>query len=308
MRRRRRPSRDRHHAQRRARGRPVAELRRSHGAHQTDGGWRRDVRDEATRPHVDCTALAGRERDGVRGDRVRRYSTGRRGRSRCCGLPRACTWRCPASASGTRTRSPSCHRSHGRVMFGAPWGDLSYIGTTDTRRDAFTRRAARYGTRRHYLLRSGQRIFPHARTSLRGTLSPVGRCDPCCDRPEVGAVGGLARAAPGESPSGLLTIAGGKLTRTRHGPRRGGPSRGPLARAGWPSPRSRAPTDRCLPGGETAAWKDSSRRRWSGGRRSGRPHLVAAYGSDQPQFSTWWTATRALGRPSSPGGRPLGPR
>ncbi len=57
----------------------------------------------------------------------------------------------------------------GRVMFVLPWGDLSYIGTTDTDEDASPDevRASSFPTR----------------DSPRRTSSPAGRaCDPCCDR------------------------------------------------------------------------------------------------------------------------------
>src|SRR3989442_1279465 len=69
-------------------------------------------------------------------------------------------------------------------------------------------------------------------------------------------------------------------------------------RTGYPSREARRPT-----------WKDSSRRPWSGGRRSGRPAISSRpTAANRPRFSTWWTGTARWDDPSAPGGRRCGPR
>src|SRR6266853_218045 len=53
----------------------------------------------------------------------------------------------------------------GRVMFVLPWGDLSYIGTTDTDEDASPDEVRATADDVVYLLRSANAFFPHARLS-----------------------------------------------------------------------------------------------------------------------------------------------
>src|SRR5439155_931729 len=53
----------------------------------------------------------------------------------------------------------------GRVMFVLPWGDLSYIGTTDTDEDASPDEVRATAQDVVYLLRSVNAFFPHARLS-----------------------------------------------------------------------------------------------------------------------------------------------
>src|SRR5207249_7075399 len=106
------------------------------------------------------------------------------------------------------------------------------------------------------------------------------------------------RAAPTPPPSGVRAGAGGAGPAPRLRELDGRP-RGP-----------RAPTDRLpLPGGETADLEGLVKAAMERGasERTAR-HLVAAYGSESAAVLNLVDRDRALGRPSSPGGRPCGPR
>ena len=142
----------------------------------------------------------------------------------------------------------------GRVMFVLPWGDLSYLGTTDTDSaespDAVTAR----GEDVRYILRSVNSRFPSAHLAeddVRATWAGL--------RPLVADDAKLPGAVSREhvivdGPGGVVTVAGGKLTTYRtmaaatvdhvlaRVPERDGRP--------WPTESG---TDReALPGGETA--------------------------------------------------------
>src|SRR4029077_19304048 len=102
----------------------------------------------------------------------------------------------------------------GRVMFVLPWGELSYIGTTDTDADASPDTVRVTAADVTYLLRSANAAFPEAHLSPNDVVSVwVGL------RPLLGPESGTSTAAPSqvsrehrvvESTQGLISIAGGK--------------------------------------------------------------------------------------------------
>jgi glycerol-3-phosphate dehydrogenase len=103
----------------------------------------------------------------------------------------------------------------GRVMFVLPWGDVTIVGTTDT--DDPVSPDDVHATRDEvlYLVRSANAIFPNARLTMDDVLAAWAGLRPLL---------GSGDAAPGsvprehrieESASGLITIAGGKLTTYR---------------------------------------------------------------------------------------------
>jgi len=105
----------------------------------------------------------------------------------------------------------------GRVMFIIPWGgELSYVGTTDT--DCLHVPEETYAEAEDvvYLLRSANALFPDARlnpqdviatwSGLRPLLAPEDSRDPSSVSREHRIL---------ESPSGLISIIGGKLTTFR---------------------------------------------------------------------------------------------
>jgi glycerol-3-phosphate dehydrogenase len=104
----------------------------------------------------------------------------------------------------------------GRVMFVLPWGDFSYIGTTDTDTDESPDQVAASPDDIVYLLRSANSAFPNARLSEADVLATWAGLRPLI-APE-GAMG--ASSVPREhlivtGTGGMLSIAGGKLTTYR---------------------------------------------------------------------------------------------
>jgi len=193
----------------------------------------------------------------------------------------------------------------GRVMFVLPWGDLSYIGTTDTDDETPPDDVRATGEDVIYLLRSANWFFPTARLSPRDVMATWAGL-----RPLLRATGAGGRdVAPSdasrehrvvEGPGGLLTIAGGKLTTYRLMARDVVDRVAARLRALDGRPRvARPPTDRLpLPGGETADLeglvKAATER---GARESTARYLVGAYGSEAAAVLNLVERDRALGQP-----------
>src|SRR3989449_8321685 len=101
----------------------------------------------------------------------------------------------------------------GRVMFVLPWGDLSYIGTTDTDEAASPDEVRATAQDVVYLLRSVNAFFPHARLSPSDVIASWAGLRPLLRPPRDLAPSAASREHRViESPSGLWTIAGGELT------------------------------------------------------------------------------------------------
>jgi glycerol-3-phosphate dehydrogenase len=104
----------------------------------------------------------------------------------------------------------------GRVMFVLPWGEHSYAGTTDTDTDDSPDRVTTTREDVHYLLRSVNALFPHARLGEEDVLATWAAL-----RPLVAASGDAGPSQVSrehrlaEGPGGMLTVAGGKLTTWR---------------------------------------------------------------------------------------------
>ncbi len=194
----------------------------------------------------------------------------------------------------------------GRVMFVLPWGDLSYVGTTDTDADTppdAVRVSAEDVT---YLLRSANAAFPDAHLAPNDVVSVWAGLRPLLREDRSAAPSEVSREhRVVESARGLITIAGGKLTTYRV------MGRDVVDRVaqrlheldGRPV-APRPPTDRLpLPGGEAADLGVLL----EGARARGVPertaqHLVASYGSESPAVLNLVERDRALGAPILPGG------
>lgn len=104
----------------------------------------------------------------------------------------------------------------GRVMFILPWGEWTYIGTTDTDSPPEPETAVADATDLVYLLRSANAIFPAARLSEDDVvatwagLRPLLAADPNAPASQLSREHRIIAG-----PSGMLTIAGGKLTTFR---------------------------------------------------------------------------------------------
>ncbi len=189
----------------------------------------------------------------------------------------------------------------GRVMFVLPWADSdqSYIGTTDTDEDVSPDEVRATAEDVIYLLRSANAFFPQARLSpndvvatwagLRALLRPDGNLAPSQVSREHRIV---------ESASGLLTIAGGKLTTHRVMAQELVDRVAVRLRALDGRPRApHPPTDRLpLPGGETADLEGLIKAAVERGASDATArHLVGTYGSEAAAVLNLVDKERALG-------------
>ena len=189
----------------------------------------------------------------------------------------------------------------GRVMFVLPWDDQSYIGTTDTDEEVSLDDVHATADDVIYLLRSANAFFPQARLAPQDVIAtwaglrPLVRPDRQLSPSELSREHRIV-----ESPGGLLTIAGGKLTTYRVMGRDMGDRVAARLSALDGRPRTPpAPTDRLpLPGGESADLEvlvEAARAR--GALASAARHLVASYGSESAGVLNLVEQDRALGRP-----------
>ncbi|MBI4502475.1 MAG: glycerol-3-phosphate dehydrogenase [Gemmatimonadetes bacterium] len=104
----------------------------------------------------------------------------------------------------------------GRVMFVVPWGDLSYIGTTDTDWDRDPENVAADANDVVYLLRSANAYFPHARLQPEDVLSAWAGLRPLLRPADPRLPSAVSREHRIEiSRTGLISVLGGKLTTYR---------------------------------------------------------------------------------------------
>ena len=122
----------------------------------------------------------------------------------------------PRSRIGNRHAIIFASPVDGRVMFVLPWGDWTYIGTTDTDSTESPDQVEADPADVVYLLRSANALFPAARlapedvTATWAGLRPLVAADPSAPASSVSREHVIVR-----SPGGMLTIAGGKLTTWR---------------------------------------------------------------------------------------------
>jgi glycerol-3-phosphate dehydrogenase len=189
----------------------------------------------------------------------------------------------------------------GRVMFVLPWGDLSYIGTTDTDEAVSPEDVRATGSDVVYLLRSANALFPEARLGPRDVISTWAGLRPLLAPAHARSASDVSREhRVVESASGLVTIAGGKLTTYRR------MARDTVDRVakrlhqldGRPLP-PRAATDRLpLPGGESSdldVLVEAVRARGIPDVRA--RHLVRHYGSESAAVLNLVDRDRSLGEP-----------
>lgn len=193
----------------------------------------------------------------------------------------------------------------GRVMFVIPWGELTYIGTTDTDSDEPPDEVRASAEDVVYLLRSANAFFPEARlqpddvVSTWAGLRPLVRSDAA---KTPGAVSREHRIV--ESATGLISIVGGKLTTYRqmaaevvdHAVRR-------LRRLdGRPQPPPARTDQDPLPGGAArdvaVVTRDIEREGFSPVTAE---HLVQMFGSEAPALARLAQSDPQLKRPIVPG-------
>ena len=104
----------------------------------------------------------------------------------------------------------------GRVMFVLPWGDRSYIGTTDTDSGDSPDHVVATEADMRYLLRSANAIFPNARLALEDVSLSWAGLRPLLHDPKSLRPGARSREhVVVTGHRGLITVAGGKLTTYR---------------------------------------------------------------------------------------------
>ena len=187
----------------------------------------------------------------------------------------------------------------GRVMFVLPWGELSYIGTTDTDADSSPDALRVTADDVTYLLRSANAAFPDAHLNRKDVVSAWAGFRPLLRQDDHANPSQLSREHRiEESPHGLITIAGGKLTTYRVMAR--DVVDRIAARLHELDGRPVAPrpaTDRlALPGGEAAELEvlvEAARAR--GAADATARHLVASYGTEAAAILNSVDRDRSLG-------------
>ncbi len=192
----------------------------------------------------------------------------------------------------------------GRVMFVLPWGDLSYIGTTDTDTDVSPDDIRATAQDVIYLLRSANAFFPQARLAPQDVFATWAGLRPLLRTNRAVAPSEASREHRiVESASGLLSIAGGKLTTYRVMGRDVADRVAARLRAldGRPHP-PRPRTDRLpLPGGETADLEVLVKAAAGRVAEATARHLVGRYGSEAAAVLNLVERDRALGAPIAAG-------
>lgn len=192
----------------------------------------------------------------------------------------------------------------GRVMFVLPWGDLSYIGTTDTDADSSPDGVRVNAADVTYLLRSANAAFPEAHLAANDVVSVWAGLRPLLrqGQKEPSQVSREHRIV--ESAQGLISIAGGKLTTYRVMARDVADRvAARLHELDGRPVAARPPTDRLpLPGGEAAELDvlvEGTRAR--GVTEATARHLVASYGSEAAAVLNLVDRDRGLGEHLVPG-------
>jgi glycerol-3-phosphate dehydrogenase len=104
----------------------------------------------------------------------------------------------------------------GRIMFIVPWGDLSYVGTTDTDWDLDADSVAADASDVVYLLRSANAFFPGARLQPEDVISAWAGLRPLLKPADARSPSAVSREHRiDEGPGGLISVLGGKLTTYR---------------------------------------------------------------------------------------------
>jgi glycerol-3-phosphate dehydrogenase len=194
----------------------------------------------------------------------------------------------------------------GRVMFVLPWGEFSYVGTTDTDHDGPPGPVEATPEDIRYLLRSVNALIPHARLGPEDVLATWCGLRALLAGDRRRPASSVTREHLVEvSPGGMITVAGGKLTTFR---RIAAEVVDRAVRALGRGDLPPAPTDRePLPGGESAALEPFVRAGLDAGFPSGTvEHLVRHYGTETAAVVNLVREDRSLMRPIHPEHRAVG--
>jgi len=192
----------------------------------------------------------------------------------------------------------------GRVMFVVPWGDLSYIGTTDSDFTGDIDAVEADADDVLYLLRSVNALFPHARLAPEDVISAWAALRPLLRPLDARAPGAVSREHRiTRGPTGLISVLGGKLTTYRS---MAAEAADLVAEQlhyldGRPRPPRPPTAHEPLPGGAVRDVRllveDAVR---DGSTRATAERLVRIYGSEMPAIIRLARSDPSLGAPLAP--------
>lgn len=196
----------------------------------------------------------------------------------------------------------------GRVMFVLPWGGFTYLGTTDT--DHHGSPDAAHATREDvdYLLASANALLPEARLAPADVLSTWAGVRPLlAPSAEVGESATSREHELWRDPSGLVSVAGGKLTTYRVMAAEAVDFTLPLLRAaGGPEAGPSRTAEIRLPGAPDDGWKTLRGRVAAAAESVGigeesAERLARAHGTEALEILGSAGREPALGEPLVPG-------
>ncbi len=172
----------------------------------------------------------------------------------------------------------------GRVLFILPWGDLSYIGTTDTDTTEPPDQLQVTPDEMVYLIRSANARFPNARLGLEDVRGAWAGLRPLLDDRHATTESGRSREhAVIQGAGGMITVVGGKLTTYRSMAKEvvDRAMREVHFRDGRPRPSDTGTDEEPLPGGETDDFTEFRARGLELGVVSESvEHLIRHYGTE----------------------------
>jgi glycerol-3-phosphate dehydrogenase len=172
----------------------------------------------------------------------------------------------------------------GRVLFILPWGELSYIGTTDTESAEAPDRLTVSTDDMVYLLRSANARFPNARLGVEDVRASWAGLRPLlADKDRKTASSRSREHAIIHGSGGMITVVGGKLTTYRSMAAEVVDRAARELRFRDGRPRSDAPRtdEEALPGGETADFAQFRERGLElGVATESVEHLIRHYGTE----------------------------
>ncbi|HSU15250.1 glycerol-3-phosphate dehydrogenase [Longimicrobium sp.] len=191
----------------------------------------------------------------------------------------------------------------GRVMFVLPWGDFTYVGTTDTDYAGSPGDVRADAADVEYLVKSANSVFPNARLTTADVVSTWAGIRPLL-APRAAGAKESATSREHEiwwDRSGLLSIAGGKLTTYRVMAEQVVDRATRRLRDDYKVESGISPTeDLPLPGAPHEPWDDFAARIERDAAALGidataAKHLARAYGEDAEMLIDSIRADRALG-------------
>ena len=209
----------------------------------------------------------------------------------------------PRSRMGHRHGITLTSPIDGRVLFVLPWGEYSYIGTTDTDFTGDPAAVEADPEDIRYLLRSANSMFPHAHLGPEDVVATWAALRPLVATDPSVATGAVSREhLILTGAHGMLTIAGGKLTTYRQMAEE---TVDAAAAALFPKGSRPGHSDSAtepLPGGESDTWDPFLR----AGLELGLPaasveHLLWHYGTEAAAVMNLLRTDRRLGTPIQAG-------